>query len=602
MQTHSQAFSVAMKDPQRVEHVRGTVGSVSFDDRNVLAMSYSNACTDSKDVRFGSARIGQLNVTFHGLAIGWNEWRGSTITLEYGLQLADESVEYIPIGTFVIAKADHTDTGVSVTAYDCISKLDTMFTTSTTAGHIYDFLEFIEGNTGVTNGRTEQECSLLPNGTEILGLYPENDIKTFRDFASWVASSVGGFATANRSGQFIVKSFSESQVVDTFQSRDRVVGSVFSDYVTQYRGININNVFDGTVEFIDGEGQTGGVYIAIGNNPLLQYGTDDVKARQRKALANVAVGIHYTPFDIAILNCPVYDLGDLVVCQGGVAGEGSLTCCVMAIEWTFKNTTTLKGFGSDPNLMSGKSATDKAMSGVTSKTKANELIIHTYINSLEYELANHGLSQAIVGIDFATVNPAKVTMQHEINLDLTLIDETATVTAYYYLDDRLQGYRPVGTFNTSGKHIISLMYFLENLTEGTAYDWKVRLKVDGGTATIDRGDVHAWLQGQGLVAVDEFTGTIRVEDVYTPLVPERSCATIVDLCSTSISSLDRDVNISDSMDVTGIGDKDLATIYSHDVGIELAYIVYALCDDSGDFAICTDDGAFTIVNSDGGYT
>lgn len=98
MQTHSAAFATAMKDSQRVEYLRGTVGAVPFTNSNILSASYSNACTDTKDVKFGSARIGQLNIAFHGLSVGWNEWRGKVIDLEYGLQLADESVEYIPVG------------------------------------------------------------------------------------------------------------------------------------------------------------------------------------------------------------------------------------------------------------------------------------------------------------------------------------------------------------------------------------------------------------------------------------------------------------------------------------------------------------------------
>lgn len=605
MRSVSEAFKAKIKDAQRVEHVRGYVGTVRFEDNNIIHLGYQNQCSDNKDVTFGSARIGQLTATFRGLNIPRYSWRGLPIVLDYGLEIDDEgTIEWVEsLITAKIAKADWTDAGVSVTAYDCLSDLDIPFSASTTAGKIYDFMEFIEDNTGVTNGRTEAECLSLPNGNEILGLYPENGIKTFRDFASSVAAAVGGFITANGAGQFCIKSFSESSIVDTFQSRNRVLGSVFSDYVTQYRGINVTSVYDGTVDYVDGDDQTGGVSISLGSNPLLQYGTDLAKATQRKAIANVAVGIAYTPFNIAILNCPVYELGDLIVCEGGVAGEESLTCCVMAIDWTFKQTTNLKGFGSDPNLLSGKSATDKAINSIASKTKSNELVIHTYINSLECELANHTVSQSVVSIDFATVNPTKVTMLHEINFDLTLIDSKATITAYYYLNERLEGYRPVGTFNENGKHILTLMYFLENLVEGTAYEWRVRLKIDGGTATIARNHIHAWLQGQGLVAVDEFAGTIRVEDTYTPLELNRAVVTVVDTVNhLDINALDQNLQPSDNYNPSGTGDKDLATVYCQDMDIELAYIVYALCDDSGDFALCDDSGDFVIVNSDGGFS
>lgn len=602
MYSVSNAFKAAMKDPQHVEHVRGVVGGVPFSDVNIAALSYSNSCTDTKDVKFGSARIGQLSAHFINIGITRGDWRGLKITLEYGLTLADESVEYIPVGVFTIAKADHTDSGVMVTAYDCLSDFDIAFNADSTIGTIYDLLELAELLTGTPNGRTSAECSALPNGAEILGLYPQNDIKTVRDFISWTAATVGGFATAGRSGEFVVRSFDESEVVDSFVSRDRVVGSIFSDYVTNYDGVNITNA-DGTIQYYSSPDSTGGVSIALGANPLMQYGTDEVKTRQRLALANVAHGIAYTPFNIAVLNCPVYDLGDLVECSGGVAGATTLTCCVMAVEWTFKATMTLAGYGADPNLTAGKSATDKALNGMLSKTKENEVVTHTYINAVAYDLDDHS-NEPVVVIDFATVKPTIVTMQHEINLDLDITDDTATVTAYYYLNDELQSYQPVGTFSEDGKHIIPLMYFLNTLTGGEAYEWRVELRVDGGNGTIARGDVHAWLQGQGLVALDDFAGTIHVEDHYEPVVLNRKIARIVDVIS-ELTIADYNVKVetlSDLWNLAGLGEKDLAPLYDRNVAIEFAYVVYALCDDLGTFAVCDDTGDFVIVNSDGGYT
>ena len=557
MQAHSAAFTTAMKDAQRVEHVRGTVGSVSFNDSNIIALSYSNACADGKDVRFGSARIGQLDIKFCGLGITRGEWRGRQLALEYGLQLADGTTEYIPIGSFTIAKADWTDTGVNITAYDCLAGFDVPFTASTTSGYIFDLLELAETLTGITNGRTTAECSRLPNGREYLGLYPKNDIKTVRDFVSWAASAVGGFVTAGRDGSFLVRSFAESELVDTFQSCDRVVGSIFSDYVTNYDGISITNT-DGSIQYYSSETSTGGASIAVGANPLLQYGVDEIKTRQRQALAEVAHGIAYTPFNIAILNCPVYDLGDIVRCEGGVAG-GSVDCCVMGIEWTFKNTTTLKGFGADPNLAAGKSATDKALQGMASKAKENELVIHTYINASDYELED-AEEQTVIDIDFATIKAARVTMQHEINLDLLVADDKATVTALYYLNDVLEYYQPVDTFSESGKHIISLMYFLETLSEGTSYEWKVKLRIDGGSGTIDRGNVHAWLQGQGLVALNDFDGLIELEDTYTPIIGGQDIVSLAesldvdDITPRSITASDTIADTTGGQDIVTLAD------------------------------------------------
>lgn len=605
MRQFSEAFRAKIKDPQRVEHVRGNVGGVSFVDRNIIHLAYQNQCSDNKDVTFGSARIGQLTATFWGLNIPRYSWRGLPIKLDYGLEIDDEgTIEWVDdLLTGTIGKAEWTASGVNITSYDCLADLDTPINFEQTSGQIFDMLALVSKNTGILLGVTKEECEALPNGTEMLGLYQPNNITTYRDFLSAIATAVGGFATTTGDGKLKIKSFADSEVVFKFEAKDRVAGSVFSDYITNYDGIVITDAESGAPMYYFAEGASGGISINIGANPLLQFGIDEVKNAQRQRLAEVAHSIAYVPFQLAITNCPVFELGDLIECEGGVAGSEKITCCVMAIDWTFKYTTSMQGFGADPNLTAGKSKTDKALAGLASKTKENEVVIHTYTNSEEYILDNHS-REPVVGIDFATMKPCIVTMQHEINLDLDVIDELATVTAYYYLNDELQSYQPVGTFSEDGKHIIPLMYFLNTLEGGTAYEWRVELEVNGGNGTIDRGDVHAWLQGQGLVALDDFAGTIHVEDHYEPVVLNREIARIVDVIS-ELTIADYDVKVetlSDLWNVAGLGEKDLAPLYDRNVAIEFAYVVYALCDDLGAFAVCDDTGNFVIVNSDGGYT
>ena len=529
MTTVSVAFRAKIKDPQRVEHIRGKVGTVDFDDSNVLHMGYQNQCSDTKDVTLGSARIGQLTATFHGLNIPRYSWSGKIISLEYGLELDDEgTTEWVSIGKYKIAKALWTDSGINVTAYDCLADLDTPFMMNQTVGNIYDFGKLIELNTGVTFGLTGAKCADLPNGEDFLGIYPENNISTYRDFASSIGAAVGGFATADANNNLIFRSFADSEVVDSFNSRNRIVGSVFSDYETNYKGIVINDMTTGIAVYYDAPDSSGS-YISLGSNPLLQYGTSVVKDLQRQRIANVVGGIKYTPFSIAILNCPAYDLGDLITCVGGVAGASDLTCCVMGIEWTLKQTTALKGYGADPNLVAGKSKTDKAISQLASKTQENELVIHTYENSKEYTLGELERKN-VIAIDFTTIKPATVITLSEINIDLTVASESGKASAkvYYYLNGQLLAYQPVGTWSEDGKHIISLMYPLKSLGASSMYEWRVVLEITGGTAHIDRGDIHATLYGQGLVALDQFDGSMQLIDTYTLATADKAFASWLD--------------------------------------------------------------------------
>jgi hypothetical protein len=247
MRSVSAAFLAKIKDPQRVEHVRGYVGTEPFVDRHIIHLGYQNQCSDSKDVNFGSARIGQLTVTFRGLNIPRYSWRGLKIKLDYGLEIDDEgTIEWVDdLLTATIAKAEWTDSGMNVTAYDCLSQLDIPVNFEQTSGQIFGMLTLLSNDTGVLLGITEEECAALPNGTEVLGLIQPNDITTYRDFASSIAAVVGGFATATGDGKLTIRSFADSEVVFTFEAKDRVVGSVFADYATNYDGIVITDAGTG---------------------------------------------------------------------------------------------------------------------------------------------------------------------------------------------------------------------------------------------------------------------------------------------------------------------------------------------------------------------
>ena len=583
----SNAFKTMMKKAQRVEHVRGTIGSASFTDDNLISLSYSNRCSDTKDVTFGSAYIGQIQAIFRGLNIARGYWRGLTITLEYGMELDNEhTTEWVPCGVFYITQAEWTDTGINITACDVLSLLDKPFVMSTTTGTVYDLLKLVERDTGVICGMTQEECEALPNGDQLLGLYVQNDITTYRDFVSWIAYTVGGFAVASRDGKLLVKSFADSALVDTFVSRNRIIGSVFSDYSTEYAGISIQDADVGATLYYSPPGATGS-YISLGFNPLLQYGTTAIKETQRMAVATVAASIQYTPFSISLLNCPVYDLGDLIKCSGGVAGVTDLTCCVMSIEWSLKNTINLQGFGADPNLIAGKSKTDKALNGLRSQARENETVIHIYENSRQFNLGD-GEEEAVVSIEFATVKPTRVLTFTEVNFDLTITDPTgiASATAYYYLNGQLQGYQPVGTWNNDGKHILSLMYPL--LSAGsTAYEWKVALEVDGGTATIDRGDVHAVLEGQGLVALDQFDGLLTLTDTYTAVDADKDFMEWLENVNVSQTSWN-DITLSEVFTDLAT-DKDFAT-WSESVAIDFFLGPWEPMITEDDYDLLTEDG------------
>ena len=517
----SQAFLSKMKDPQRFEHVRGTIGSKSFNDSNVLAMTYSNQCSDSKDVTFGSARIGELDARFYGINIARGSWRGQIITLEYGLELDDEhTTEWIQIGVFTIAKADWTDTGIAITAYDNMSLLDAPFGATDSEGNYFGFLELIESLSGVENGMTAQDCAALPNGQETFIL--RDGIGSLRSLASALATAAGGFATITPDGKLVIKSFNSLEVVETLKAKHRIVGSSFSDFVTNYIGITINDVQSGEALDYYIEGATAGVLINIGSSPLLQYGYDFSINRMRQNVANVADSIRYTPFTIATLNCPVYDLGDLIRCEGGVAGSSALTCCVMSIEWSFKNTIQLQGFGADPNLSAGQSRTDRELSSLANRKKDDSISYYTYINADALTLSETETS--LYKIKFAVAKQTTITGWHEIKLFSTLGAEDQIVTLHYYYDDEELPRHPVNTYGESGYHMFKGDYFFLDVSPDGAHQFEVKAEINSGSATIATGDLIALLMGQKMDVSKATSGDIYITEHIAPVLLGQSIA------------------------------------------------------------------------------
>ena len=588
-------FLAALHAPARFEHVRGTIGTASFDDSNVISLSYSNRCSDTADVSLGSCYIGQMEATFTGVTINRGEWRDKVITLEWGLVLEDESVEYIPVGVFTVTEATWSGTGVSVKASDNIAKLDRPCGVTSTSGSIANLLELAALDCGLTLAQTKAQIDELPNGDQLFGLYPESDIKTWRDFVSWVCQLFGGFAYADRTGKLAVKSWGALTTVDSLTDTEREYQTTFSDYATSYDGVSVVSIADQvTLYFTNGHG---GSVINLGSNPFLQYGTKETISEQGGNIADAVGYIAYTPFNSGVLSNMAYDLGDVLTCSGGIAGAGTLSCCVMAIDWTSKNLTTLQGFGADPSLTSGKSKTDKALSGLMSKTKENEVIIYTFVNADDFELED-STETDILEIQFATITPKIVNLWHEINLDVEAIDSSQPITcrARYYLNEDLIAYSPVTSWDNDGEHLLHLLYFLASLDSGKPYTWKVSLELGNATGTIDIEDIHASLYGQGLVATDEWSGLINISDVYSFQLDGGMYANITELVTTEQPATADDKSASDTI-TFALGGGVLFGTLSESVTPTLEKLVFDVYDSEHEYFITDSEGDYFLQSS-----
>ena len=581
--------------------IRGYLDNVAFteDDIEAGSFSYVEQCVNSSDIKLGGVFVGQLNCTFlptFAASVQRGSWRGRVITFSIGLLVdpTNDTWVDVPCKPYKIDEANHSRQGVTVKAYDYMASFDKNFNLSTTTGTIYDFTMLACQACGVEFGMTAAECAELPNGGEVLGLYTSNDIDTWRDFISWCAVTVGGFATIDRSGKLVYRTFHYDFDL-TIDADDRYTGGSWSDFQTYYTGLSVVNMDTEETQYYSVDPDTG-LTMKLGNNPLLQYGTDETKTRQRMAILTALQNFVYTPFSSQSLIDPIIDLGDVIAYTDGLAGAVSYGC-VHKMEFKYSKGMKLTGYGKNPALFGAQSKTDKNISGLLSRTDEKSLITHTFVNSAEIELAEDQLT-TILKIRFATINAKVIKLLHEIQLDVEITDESGigSCTAYYYLDnDLIDSYTPTTTWDNDGLHLMHLIYWLQNLEGGLTYTWEVRLKTEGCTATIDRDWIHALLEAQGLVAAESWDGVIDVEDEYSLIGAGGAEFNYDDSVSFTWYDVER-LTLSDSFSLSGIGGAEFS--YSDSVDVLAQNILFDVYDAEHEYQIGSSDGGFYLRSSE----
>jgi hypothetical protein len=535
MYSVSDGYKNAMK--RHIHHFRieGKIGDFPFTDKNILDGSFkiTNQCSDSDDLTLGAVYIGELDATFRNIDVPRGTLKGKQITPTcYRIYKNSEGTtveEGVPLGVFTITEASWSKSGVTIKAYDNMNKLDIQYGYNVTNGDLYGFLTSICSSSGVSLGMTQKQVYELPNASRTYALYPNNDIQTYRDLLSYVSAVAGGYATCDRNGAIVVRAYN-SDVVDILQAENRLDGGEYSDYETDYSGIYLTNKSKNSTQYF-GEERDGGTTLSLGENPLLQYGLDETKQSICLEILQKSLDFaKYTPFKIATFCDPCYDLGDVIVMQGGIAGA-SIKGCIMKFDWTYHDKFTYEGYGKDPSLTTAKSKEEKQIIGLANSQKGNKMKTYVYTNSGKYEI---GPLQdfPIVEFYYAT-NKSGVALWHcEVHLWLVILDETkpATLNIKYVAPGIPATWVPKEKIIASGDHILNLFYPLK-LKENEQRLFEVDLRLENASCIIDVGGVSGALIGQNLIGEDDWNGVIGIKDTIKPISLDSPDLKIADFSS-----------------------------------------------------------------------
>ena len=377
----SEDYISAMRRPVQRHRLTGTVGEVTFADEDILSGSFSitGQCSENGNVQIGQVYIGELKMTFLSKdKLSRYSLKGTEITPYFGLRIESGSYEFIPLGVFTVQEASWGVSGVAITAYDHLAKLDRSFSGSKLHGTPFTLLTLACTNCGVELGMLRDEFEDFSNGTAVLQIYEDNDCETWRDIVSWIAQTLGANVFADREGKIVLRKYGR-EVVDTVDDYHRLSGATFGDYETCYTGLSCVNIEEQTTSYYGEEEDTGLTY-NLGMNPFLQYATSGTVDEMRRSILTALGEILYVPFRVDVIGNPAYDLMDVIRFTDGIA-DGEKLSCITKYQFRYGDRFSFQGDGQNPALASQNSKSDKKIAGLMSQIES----ITSSINRLIYD-------------------------------------------------------------------------------------------------------------------------------------------------------------------------------------------------------------------------
>ena len=514
-------------------------------------------CSGTSEIELGSVYSAELGISLFS-DVDRYSLEDAQITLDFHMALPDGSVEDIPMGIFYVAEANRKIRTLELKAYDGMLRFEKAYKKEQSSGYPYDFLNIMCNDCKVSLAQTQAEIEVLPNGTELLGVYPDNDIETWRDFLHYLSQALGCFAFINRDGKLQLVKYGESPVCSV-NSTHRYSSS-FSDFVTRYTAISSTNRRTNTAEYYALDPDDG-LTMNLAVNPLLQFGLDETRTRILKNILNAISVINYVPFDSETIGDPALDPGDVLTFTGGQA-DATKIAAITSITVKVNGKCSLKCVGKNPRLSEAKSKNDKDISGLTNSVEATKMATYSYVNAMAYTLGADKVE--IVNIEFATQEETDCEFKAAVLLQVTAAslkravtatgtgttilpedtkdadgntktenrelattvtvpvsweeDGQSVVTVTYVVDGHeVEEFHPMETWH-SGDHILNLFYPLLDMQEKTLHTFEVWISVAPGSAVIQAQGIIASITGQGLGAQDRWNGRIEVSDEYLPIV------------------------------------------------------------------------------------
>lgn len=553
----SDAFMQAIKSNTRKYYWTGTITTsdkkiYEFGNEDIVKGSgyISRQCCGNSEIELGSVYAAELGISLF-CDIDRYTLDGAEIKLWFHLLFDDGSTESIPMGVFYVAEANRRIKTLELKAYDGMLNLDKSFNKGLSSAAPYEFLSLLSKACHVELAQTKEEIDALPNGTELLGIYQDSDIESWRDFLYYLAQTLGCFAVIDRYGKLSLTSYGSTPVM-AIDIRHRFSSS-FSDFVTRYTAVSSTNKKTETAEYYARDPDDG-LTMNLGVNPLLQFGLEETRKRIINTILDVVSTVEYVPFDSETIGNPALDLGDVLRFTGGHADETKQSA-ITSIYTKINGKQTVKCVGKNPRLAAAKSKNDKNISGLISSIGETKLSIYTFTNALALDVGEETLS--IINMEFASGDETNAEFHAQAILDVESNPDTRTLTAettidlgttaddegnevenkkvisfplswnedgktalsvFYVLDGHeVEEFHPKESW-LSGKHLLTLYYPIIGLTANQLHTFEVLISMKNGTGHIEAQNIMATITGQGLGVQERWDGRITADDALKKIL------------------------------------------------------------------------------------
>lgn len=578
----SEAFLSAVQENTRRYYWTGKITTKAgvvheFSEKEIVKGSgyISAQCCDSNEMELGTVYASEMGITLF-LDVDRYTLEDAKVELFYHLELEDSSWEEVPMGIFEVSEANRKIKCLDIKAYDYMLRFDEPFNGFETVGNAYDFMELCSKACRVELAQTREEIEAMPNGAEVLSVYTENDIETYRDMLYYVGQVLGGFFCINRVGKLELRKYGSEPVME-IGSRHRFSSS-FSDFITRYTAVSSTNLKTEMAEYYALEPDDG-LTMNLGTNPLLQFGVDETRKELCTNILNDLAVINYVPFDSETIGNPALELGDVLKFSGGHA-DGARLSAVMSMQIKIGGKRTLKGVGKNPRLARAKSKNDKNISGLLNQIEENKTAgkigIHTFTNASAFSISD--TDTKIISIEFATseevmaqffgsvivdvkADPVEKSVTAKTSLVIPAVDVTAVVTQtegketeegiteegtepdiigntkeqtielevpvawnedgmavahfiFEFNDVVIDIHQPEETWH-SGRHTIMLYYPIDHVIANYRNIFNVYMRMESGNGNVETGNCLAAITGQSMGAGEAWDGEIRIEEKIT---------------------------------------------------------------------------------------